>query len=103
MENKMNRTELHDSALEKVAGGNDGLTTRKVAGLKTGFLALRSDAEYDAKNELGTLYNGDYVYSTERYCGVYVYVYAECKKDTTYDRPAYSGYGWVNSNFLTAV
>lgn len=101
MEYKMNV--INDIDLEKVAGGNDGLTTRKVTGIKTGFLALRSDTCYDEKNELGTLYNGDYVYSTERYCGIYVYVYAECKKDTTYDRPAYSGYGWVNSNYLTKV
>ena len=98
-----NRVEMNDIALEKVAGGNDGLTTRMVTGLKSGFLAIRSDTVYDPKNELGTLYNGDYVYSTERYCGMYVYVYAICRKDYTYDRPAYSGYGWVNSNYLSRL
>lgn len=100
MENKL---ELNMEELAKVSGGEDGLTTRTVEGLKSGFLAIRSAADYDYKNELGALHNGDYVYSTEVYSGVYVWVYAECKKDSYYGRPAYSGYGWVNSNFLSKL
>ena len=100
MDNLENKVELTNEELEKVAGGNDGLVTRTVSGLKTGFLALRSDSVYDASNELGTLYNGDLVYSAEVYKNGYVWVYAECKKDYTYGRDAYSGYGWVNAGFL---
>ena len=63
MENLENRVELTNSDLEKVSGGNDGLIKRTVTGLKSGFLAIRSDACYDVKNELGALYNNDIVYS----------------------------------------
>ena len=103
MESKINVIELKDIDLEKIAGGNDGLTTKKVYDLKTGYLAMRSDVVYDDRNILGHLYNGEYVYSTGRFCGDYEYVYAECKKDYTYDCDAYSGYGWVNKNFLTNI
>ena len=99
MENKV--CELGKEELEKVTGGNDGLTTRRVCNLKKGYLAIRNYPSYNAANELGTLYNGDYVYSTEKYDGDYVWVYAETKKDTYYDKPAYSGYGWVNKGFLS--
>lgn len=98
MENIVN--EIRDVELEKVAGGNDGMTRMKVSGLKTGYLAVRSDAAYDDKNILGHLYNNEYVYATGRYCGDYVWVYAECKADYVYDCKAFSGNGWVNKNFL---
>ena len=96
-----NINELSNIELEKVAGGNDGLINKKVCSLKTGYLALRSDVYYDDKNILGHLYNGDYVSSTGRICGDYEYVYAECKRDFTYDCPAYNGWGWVNRGYLT--
>lgn len=101
MENIENKTvELTKEELEKVAGGNDGLRTRKVANLITGYLAIRNYPSYDAANELGSLYNDDYVYSTERYNGDYVWVYAETRYDPYYGKNAYKGYGWVNSKFL---
>lgn len=95
-----NKVELTNEELRSVVGGNDGFTTRTVKGLKSGYLALRSDTCYDDKNIIGHLYNGDYVYSTERYCDGYVWVYAECRKDTVYPMPAFSGNGWVNAGFL---
>lgn len=93
--------ELSDEELEKVVGGNDGLRRRRVSYLQTGYLAIRTRPVYDDSNILGTLYNGDWVYSTERYSGVYVWVYAETRYDPTYDKSAFSGYGWVNSTLLS--
>ena len=95
-----NKVELTNEELNKIAGGNDGLTTRKVCGLAKGYLALRNDTCYDDKNIIGHLYNNDLVYSTEQYRDGYVWVYAECRKDTVYPKEAFSGYGWVNAGFL---
>ena len=59
---------MNEAELNQVAGGIDGYcgldpsgpwTT--VTGLKSGWLALRSDYKYDYSNEIGQLYNGDRV------------------------------------------
>ena len=104
MDNLENKAvELSREELENVTGGNDGFTTRRVCNLKSGFLAIRSMPAYDAANELGALFNGDYVYSREIYSkdGKYVWVYAETQTSTYYGKAAYSGYGWVNRDFLS--
>ena len=90
MENK----KLNMEELEKVAGGKsafDNFETRKVSGLKTGWLALRTEAAYDPKNEIGQLYNGDEVT-----------VYYDCTRNGyTWVYSAKVGKsGWVNSNFI---
>lgn len=101
MDNNTEKKILTEEELKEVAGGNDGLLTRKVCGLEKGFLAVRSQPEYDPANELGCLFNGDYVYSTERYSNGYVWAYAECPRCDYYGKRAYSGYGWINCRFLT--
>ena len=95
--------ELSEEELEKVAGGrgNGWLKRRIVCKLEAGYLAIRSQAAFVEANELGCLYNGYHVYSTERYCGEYVWVYADVGYDPTYHKGPYAGYGWVNSRFLS--
>lgn len=55
----------------------------------TNYLALRSAATYDARNEIGKLYNGDTVEVQNR-SGSYWYVYS----------PQLGKYGYVNSKYL---
>ena len=95
--------ELNEEELEKAAGGSGygGLRCRIVCNLEAGYLAIRSQPAFVEKNELGCLYNGYYVYSTNRYCGEYVWVYADVGYDPTYHKGPYAGYGWVNSRFLS--
>ena len=101
LENK--NCELSEEELDKVAGGQGYpyLKARYVCNLKAGYLAIRNYPSYNASNELGSLYNGQVVYSTEQYNGVYVWVYANTNPDPVYNKGAYSGYGWVNSGFLS--
>ena len=99
---KMNTEEL-----TQAVGGIDGKVgldegpMRTVHGLKTGWLALRSDACYDAKNEIGQLYNGDSVQIMGNAAIVdndfdqapvtsYTWVYSDRLKKS----------GWVNSRFI---
>ena len=55
----------------------------------TYYLALRSAPSYNSSNEIGKLYNGEYVYA-QNCSGTYWYVYSE--------KLGISGY--VNSNYL---
>ena len=56
----------------------------------TYYLALRNAKAYDAANEIGRLYNGDYVYVQDTSDSTYWYVYA----------PQLNKYGYVNRNYL---
>ena len=90
----MNREELKAENMEQVVGGKsvfDNFEKRKVSGLKTGWLALRTDASYDPKNEIGQLYNGEEVQ-----------VYYECTRNgyTWVYFPKLNKSGWVNSNVV---
>ena len=61
--------------------------TVKVA---SGYLALRTEMEYDESNEIGALYNGDIVYLQSKTSGKYWYVYA----------PSLDAFGFVNASYL---
>ncbi|MDO5133649.1 MAG: SH3 domain-containing protein [Eubacteriales bacterium] len=94
--------------LEEVSGGrhygavsdNDSISkkdhhrggsTRTVAGLQTGYLAIRTQPAYDDSNIIGRLYNGDKVEITGGHSGNgYVWIYA----------PSCGKSGWVNQNFI---
>lgn len=56
------------------------------------YLALRSAPSYNSSNEIGKLYNGDYVYVSyyDSYYDTYWYVYS----------PTLGMYGYVNSNYI---
>lgn len=56
----------------------------------SGYLALRNAKAFDTANEIGQLYNGDYVYVLEN-SGTYWYVYS----------PALGKYGYVNGSYLS--
>ena len=93
MEDRLNNQELEEAS----AGYGGGSNRRRVSGLQTGYLAMRTAPTYDYGNEIrgAELYNGDIVYI----CGAYVtggdgrpYVWV------TSQRNGVSGY--VNANFL---
>ena len=89
---------VSEEELKSIAGGIDGWhglyddgPWKTVCFLQTGWLALRTYPAYDYSNEIGQLYNGDFV----QLCGNgsdngYVWVYS----------PKLNKSGWVNSNFL---
>ena len=92
---------LNDQKLEDVAGGAgfypNNPDRRRVSGLQTGYLAMRSAPTYDFGNEIrgAELYNGDVVFIrgayTQGYDGrTYVTVFAP-KNGVT---------GYVNASFL---
>ncbi|MDO5475848.1 MAG: hypothetical protein Q4F43_01900 [Eubacteriales bacterium] len=94
--------------LEKLSGGavgkaglfNDG-DWKVVAGLVTGYLALRSAPCYDSSNEIGQLHNDDYV----QICGNDTIVDHDFDKGgpTSYSfvySPRLYMTGYVNSRFL---
>ena len=58
----------------------------------TYYLALRNQARYDHRNEIGKLYNGEQVYVTDASGKTYWYVYA----------PTLGLYGYVDSRYLTS-
>ena len=106
---KNNMAAMTEQELEEVTGGKNALSShgrpsknyRKVKGLSSGYLALRSAPCYDSRNEIGKLYNGDKVILKSDTIYVkddfnkndstpYVYVHA-C--DLNMD-------GWVNKSFL---
>lgn len=64
-----------------------------VTNLKSGYLALRTAAAYDSANEIGKLYNGDYVTVTGGVTGDYIWV--------TSSKLGKSGY--VNKNYLAST
>ncbi|MDO5475743.1 MAG: hypothetical protein Q4F43_01355 [Eubacteriales bacterium] len=89
--------------LEGITGGVNGKVGldmngpwKEVSGLKTGWLALRTDPVYDFKNEIGQLYNGDKVQIIGNGSGQssdgrsYIWVYSK-RLDKS---------GWVNDSFL---
>lgn len=93
---------LSDDDLEDIAGGagSSKKIFKKVAGLKSGYLAIRSEKCYDYKNEKRghELYNGDLVQvlkpsSTGSDGRPYTYIRSlkdDCK-------------GYANSNFLKKI
>ena len=95
--------ELNEEELQKVAGGYrpEELLPRFVCNLESNYLAIRSYPSFELANELGSLYNNQIVYSTEKYNGIYVWVYADTNYDPIFNKQAYHGYGWVNSRFLS--
>ena len=55
-----------------------------------GYLAVRTERDYDESNEIGKLYTGDSVITTQTQGSTYWYVYA----------PGLNSYGYVNKNYL---
>ena len=64
-------------------------TTCIVTGTKN-YLALRNAPRTDSSNEIGKLYTGDSVITTQTQGSTYWYVYA----------PGLNSYGYVNKNYL---
>ncbi len=90
---------INEEELAGVSGGNatGNIYRRKVANLKTGYLALRTQPNYDHGNEQRghELFNGDYVFieggnTVGRDGNPYVWVYS----------PKTNGRGYVNANYL---
>ena len=74
------------------AGGSGSAATvdTYTVRVEKGYLALRTAQAYDYRNEIGRLYNGDYVYVQDTSDSTYWYVYA----------PQLNKYGYVNRNYL---
>ncbi len=86
--------EIMIDEMELIVGGKtvfDNFEKRKVSGLKIGWLALRTEAAYNPKNEIAQLYNDDEVT-----------VYYDCTRDgyTWVYFPKLNKSGWVNSDFV---
>lgn len=94
----MDEQKVKDVELEQAAGGYGGNgVQRRVSGLKSGYLAMRTVAYYDANNEIrgAELHNGDVVYVQGAVIPggdgrTYVWVYSP--------RTGVSGY--VNASFV---
>ena len=98
---KIDIKKMDNQETEQVAGGYAGEANKKVvAGLESGYLAVRSQPEFKYENEKSTrLVNGDVVYITGNYCmgtGIngapcmYVWVFV----------PSTGESGYVNLGFL---
>ena len=92
-----NMEKLNDQTLEDIAGGVTQSGWATVAGLQTGYLALRTRPVYDYNNEIrgSESYNGDSLQITGGYCTgtdgrSYVWVF----------NPRSGMSGWANSSFL---
>ena len=92
---------MNDMEMDTVAGGNYGGPNTgnwvTVRGLQTGYLALRSQPNYDYNNEIrgSESYNGDPLQITGGYATgfdgrTYVWVF----------NPRSGRSGWVNAKFL---
>ncbi len=98
---------LNSEELTEATGGRHGKKglwegpKRKVHGLETGWLALRSEPCYDYRNEIGQLYNGDEVQIIGN----------SAITDNDFDKAPVTSYtwvysprlnksGWVNSRFI---
>ena len=86
---------VSDSELENIAGG--GMPgqeyEKKWVNVQESYLALRNACAFAYENEIGKLWNGDYVLVTGidwRNSGTYVWCYA----------PSLGLSGYVNKNFL---
>lgn len=102
MSDALSSDALSDDELEDIAGGagSSSKVFRKVAGLKKGYLALRTAKCYDYKNEIRghELYNGDLVQVLKKSStgsDGRPYTYVRSLKD--------DHKGYVNSNFLKKV
>lgn len=81
---------VNNDYLDSIASSVDSYDTMWTVSVDTGYLALRSEPEYDASNEIGELYSGDTVWVSDSSNGQYWYVYA----------PKVNGYGYVNQEYL---
>ena len=98
---------IDNEELNRTVGGREGKVGlwegpyRTVHGLQSGWLALRSEPCYDARNEIGHLYNGDRVQIMGN----------DALTEHDFDKAAYTAYtwvyspklnksGWVNSRFI---
>lgn len=85
-----------DKTKNKMFGGVTYESTDALSGIpykvsvSKGYLALRSDPEYNDSNEKGQLYTGDKVFLQQGTDTQYWYVYA----------PKYQDYGYVNKDYL---
>lgn len=85
-----------DKAINKMYGGVTYESTDVLSGdpykvsVSQGYLALRSEPEYDDLNEKGKLYTGDGVFVKDYSNPQYWYVYA----------PKCQAYGYVNKDYL---
>lgn len=92
--------------LEEVSGG--ATTNGLVIGnsyttfVKTGYLALRSAMAYDAKNEIGPLWNGSLVSVQANPIGDYVWVYVLSAAKGAWGVDVTGKSGYVNRKYLQA-
>ena len=89
----MEENKINVENLENIAGGNDGMyrgSWRDVcASVATGYLALRNNPSYDARNEIVAIQNGEALrVFTGRRNGDYIWAYAREFE------------GWVNENYV---
>ncbi len=96
---------LNEEELEQAAGGKNELAAggsvhKRVSGIKTGYLALRSAPGYNYNNEIGQLHNGDKVVVV----GETIWVPNDFQgKKTPYTKVRIrhtDKVGYVNANFL---
>lgn len=86
---------IKEEELENVSGGQDGihgmyLGPEKRVQVETGYLALRTEAAYDASNEIGKLYSGYTVWITGNTGHAY----------NDFNGPGVTEYVWVYSKEL---
>ena len=67
--------------------------TRYNVSVSSGYLALRNAKAFDSRNEIGRLYNGDYVLVQDSSDPTYWWVYS----------PKHDAYGYVNRNYLAGA
>lgn len=94
-------TDGNDKQVASVSGGNGDLIGPGGApannigiyyvNVQKGYLALRNAKAFDSSNEIGKMYNGDYVYAL-RNDGEYWYVYS----------PFLGSYGYTNASYLVS-
>ena len=91
---------ISEEELNAINGGVDGKVGlcegpwRIVCNLQTGWLALRSHNSYDYTNEIGQLYNGDYVQIVGNGTdNGYIWVWS----------PRLNKSGWVNDKFIGPI
>lgn len=81
---------VNNDYLDSVASAVSAYDSMWTVSVDTGYLALRTQPDYDASNEIGELYTGDTVWVSDSSNGQYWYVYS----------PKLNCYGYVNQEYL---
>lgn len=100
---ELKNMELNEQELETAAGGCDGMDQVScngyVAGLKEGYLAVRTSPRAGADNQIGGLLNGQPVTILPDKDGDYIMITAYCGKTAWTNETGYQT-GWVNKNYI---